>query len=228
MKRNIDAVLGSNPLLWCWPRPPSGSGVKFELSKNDGETYHLTAMPNLLKSSSSTGETCQPCQSQEEDPCNQDLKSASPWTYQNEGFNPALQPSNASLRETNSVARRRQRSRIPEGEDASDVPPYHPDYNRANENENGLYDGEEEDSSNEDANYDKARVRRGSEGYEVRQINREDVLQRYLEELGEKPGRYVKYMPQPDDNDRDEEEGDNVPLAYLAGQPNGDDTTFTK
>jgi len=83
-----------------------------------------------------------------------------------------------------------------------------------------MYEAEEH-SSDEDANYGKARVRRGSEGYEVRQINREDMLQRYLEELGEE-GRYVRYIPQPDD---DEEEYDNVPLAYVAGQPVNDMTS---
>jgi hypothetical protein len=85
-----------------------------------------------------------------------------------------------------------------------------------------MYEAEEH-SSDEDANYGKARVRRGSEGYEVRQINREDMLQRYLEDLGEKEGRYVRYIPQPDDED--DGEYDNVPLAYMAGQPVNDTTS---
>lgn len=58
-------------------------------------------------------------------------------------------------------------------------------------------------------------MRRGSEGFEVRSINREDMLERYLTELGEKPGRYVRYIAQSDDDD--EEENDNVPLAHVAG-----------
>lgn len=163
----------------------------------------------LVTHSPLAGEACYQEPPSSTPPHSPDIQSASPWTYQNEGFNPYLQPSNTSLRQ----ARKRQRSCIPEGADTSDVPPYHPDYDQGSEN--GIHEAKE-DSSDEDATYGKARVRRGSEGYEVRQINREDMLQRYLEELGEKEGRYVRYIPEPDDDD---EEDDNVPLAYVAGQP---------
>ena len=43
MKRNIMSVLGSNPLLWCWPSRTPGSGLKYELSNKDGEWNHLFA-----------------------------------------------------------------------------------------------------------------------------------------------------------------------------------------
>jgi palmitoyltransferase len=43
-------------------------------------------------------------------------------------------------------------------------------------------------------------VRIGSEGYEVRPVGREEMLRKYLEELGEEPGRYVRYMPETDSN----------------------------
>jgi len=44
------------------------------------------------------------------------------------------------------------------------------------------------------------------------------MLQRYLENLGEEPGRYLRYIPQVDDepeneSDLEDEDGDNVPLA---------------
>ena len=247
MIRNIDSVLGPNFLLWCWPRQLSDSGLKFDLSEKDGESYHLTTILIDVRTSSDVqvyllmhhvlkifqrfwsfpvrltdhfnplllpGEVCQQEHPSSPSPRSPDLQSTSPWTFENGDFNPALQPSNESLRQATSVARKRQRSCIPEGADSSDVPPYHPDYDRGNEN--GL---DEEDSPDEDANYSEARVRRGSEGYEVRQINREDMLRRYLEELGEKEGRYVKYIPQPDSDVDDDGDEDNVPLAYVAGQP---------
>jgi hypothetical protein len=56
-------------------------------------------------------------------------------------------------------------------------------------------------------------VRRGSEGYEVWPLDREDILQHYLRELGEEPGRYHRYIPYPES----ESEDDNVPLAQARG-----------
>lgn len=197
MKRNIEAVLGYNPLLWCWPRPPLGSGLKYDLSEQEGVSAHFL---NLTHSDSSvTGEPCLP----EPEVSTQDLQSASPWTYQDEGFNPALQPSNSARRQAASVARKR-RSCIPEGANSPHVPPYHPEYDQGSENR--LHDDDDDDSSDEGLAYGRVHVRRGSEGYEVRSINRESMLQRYLEDLGEKPGRYVRYISQPDDGDENEDE----------------------
>jgi hypothetical protein len=45
------------------------------------------------------------------------------------------------------------------------------------------------------------------------------MLQRYLEELGEKQGRYVRYIPQPSDD----EESDGVPLGVAAGFASAND-----
>ena len=141
------------------------------------------------------------------------LKSSSPWTYQDEGFNPALQPSNTAIRDATSTSRKRQRYNIAEGMDTYPVPPYHPDFA---EGDNIRQSEDESDSSNDGkfAGHGKVRVRRGSEGYEVRPQNREDMLRRYLEELGEEPGRYLRYIPQPDDASEDED--DNIPLAFQA------------
>lgn len=161
------------------------------------------------------GEECELQDRRSSSPRSVDLQSTSPWTYQDEGFNPALQPSNTAHRQATSVARKRPRSCIPESED---VLPYHHDYKDGDENK--LYDEEDDDTSDESGNFGQVRLRRGSEGYEVRPVNRNDMLRRYLEEIGEKPGRYVRYIPQPNDIDRNEEESDNVPLAYAAGQSN--------
>lgn len=97
---------------------------------------------------------------------------------------------------------------------ASPVPPYHPDYGKQ---VNAPYDEETDSSDGEAVASDKVHVRQGSEGYEVRLQEREEMLQRYLEDLGEKPGRYIRYMPQPD-NDFEEDSDDNLPLACVAGR----------
>ena len=44
MRRNIETALGPNPLFWCWPRPPLGNGLRYELSKQDGEWYNPNAV----------------------------------------------------------------------------------------------------------------------------------------------------------------------------------------
>ena len=214
MKRNIEAVLGYNPLLWCWPRPPLGSGLKYDLTENEGVSQHFLTLTH--SDSPLAGEPC-PLELETSSPC-QDLQSASPWTYQDEGFNPALQPSSAARRQASSVASKR-RSCIPEGDDSSHVPPYHPEYDQGNEN--ALDDDDDDDESSDDgSSYGRAHVRRGSEGYEVRSINRENLLQRYLEDLGEKPGRYVRYISQPDDHDEnDDDDASGFVPVHSATQP---------
>ena len=45
------------------------------------------------------------------------------------------------------------------------------------------------------------------------------MLQQYLENLGEEPGRYLRYIPQVEDGDEsnfEDEDDDNVPLASHA------------
>jgi len=43
MRRNIESVLGANPLLWCCPGRTPGSGLKYGLSNKDGEWNDLSA-----------------------------------------------------------------------------------------------------------------------------------------------------------------------------------------
>ena len=153
-----------------------------------------------------------PDRSRYEDPQKGFVLPESPWTYENGTFNPDLQPSNVRLRNGN--ARRRQR-----GDGASELPPYHPDYDP-----DAVVDDDVSDisfgSSVEGEGYalpHRTQVRRGSEGYEIRPAGREDMLRRYLEDLGETPGRYHRYIPMPDSDEEGDgvEQLDSVPLAQL-------------
>jgi len=76
----------------------------------------------------------------------------------------------------------------------SSLPPYHPDY----EGTNMTRISDDGDSTSEDSNDTTPFVRGGSEGYEVRSVDREDMLRRYLMEVGQEPGRYHRYFPSPD------------------------------
>lgn len=63
-------------------------------------------------------------------------------------------------------------------------------------------------------------MRRGSEGYEIRPESREQMLREYLESLGEQPDRYLRYIPQVDedfDTDGDgADDDDDVPLGQIS------------
>lgn len=87
---------------------------------------------------------------------------------------------------------------------ASALPPYHPDYEPGDA---------QETSSDEEIN--QPRIRRGSEGYEVRPVDRDEMLRRYLEEIGEVPGRYHRYIPQPEEGESQDED-DDMPLATVS------------
>ena len=41
MRRNIESVLGPNPLMWCCPTVPPGNGLKYPLAEGDGEWIDL-------------------------------------------------------------------------------------------------------------------------------------------------------------------------------------------
>ena len=42
MRRNIEAVLGPNPLMWCCPTVPPGNGLKYPLADGDGKWVEFT------------------------------------------------------------------------------------------------------------------------------------------------------------------------------------------
>jgi hypothetical protein len=94
---------------------------------------------------------------------NERLDGQSPWTYGN-GLNPSL------------VARRPSSKRS--------VPPYHPDY-QGNPDQDAEWTSEEDgEEDNAEVIHPPPRIRRGSEGYEIRELNREEVLQRYMDSRG--------------------------------------------
>lgn len=42
-RRNIESMLGPNPLLWCCPNVgPFGTGLKFQLSEKDGKWVEVS------------------------------------------------------------------------------------------------------------------------------------------------------------------------------------------
>lgn len=88
--------------------------------------------------------------------------------------------------------------------------PYHPDYQA------------EEDVYSSSASEDQfPRVRRGSEGYEVRPVDREGMLQQHLLALGEEPDKYIRYIPEPDTDSGSEED---VPVSqHSNNMPNNTD-----
>lgn len=61
-------------------------------------------------------------------------------------------------------------------------------------------------------------IRRGSEGYEVKSIDREEMLRRFIEGRVHEPGRYNVYQPEPASGPESEEDED-VPLGARAGIP---------
>lgn len=148
------------------------------------------------------------------------LLAESPWTYTDGSLNPNLRPTSAAMR-------RARKARAKAGGPVSSLPPYHPDY-QAEEADDAATSSNSAESS--DDYYEEpgpviripaGRVRRGSEGYEVRPINREEMLTRYIAEQVGEEGRYNVYVPEPDvdsesdDLDGAEDEGDDedMPLA---------------
>jgi len=121
----------------------------------------------------------------------------SPWTYENDGPNPALEPST-------SHSAQQLRSRKRRG-DISAVPPYHPDYEPPAEDlqdESDDEGGGDDDDGERFAEYEHGRraahVRRGSEGYEVRPIDREQLLAEYIVSRAQEEGHYRRYVPEPE------------------------------
>ena len=127
---------------------------------------------------------------------------SSPWTYNNKSLNPNLQPSN-------SQSRRRNKSQS-SSPGVSSLPPYHPDYK---EGDQGAYNPSNYENQDEEESTPSGRihVRKGSEGYEIRPEEREEMLRQYLTDLGEEPGRYLRYIPQPESEESTSD--DDVPLA---------------
>lgn len=99
------------------------------------------------------------------------------------------------------------------------MPPYHPDCNEGDayhplDDEDSLVSSDDEIEDNiplGELSTGNVKVRRGSEGYEVRPVSREEMLRQYMESVGEDYDRYLQYVPQP------EPESENMPVDGSAG-----------
>ena len=142
----------------------------------------------------------------------------SPWTYEDGSLNPDLRPTSAGKRKARAK---------------SDIvlhptlPPYHPDYVPGDAIR--LMHSSSEDESSGDEYYAEDTptrlmpIRRGSEGYEVRPIDREAMLRMYIEGHTADAGRYNLYIPEPDvdsesdgligGGSEDDEDEDGAPLT---------------
>ena len=79
------------------------------------------------------------------------------------------------------------------------MPPYHPDYEPPPDGDDDDDDVDDDDDGERYAEYERAhtRVRRGSEGYEVRAIDREGLLAEYIASRAQEEGHYRRYVPEP-------------------------------
>lgn len=217
MWKNTVSILGSNPLLWCCPTVPVGNGLKFQLSVGTGELRNVSAsiwywgeswdkghcIPTLdsvsicdafydlhnnwytsFLSSVRDVEAWPP-----RDPALEHQKPFqlpdTPWTYENGDFNPALRPSNARSRPIDERPSTRGYT--------SALPPYHPDFEH---DTYPLQSHSAETDSDLEEEHQGLRVRRGSEGYEMRPINREEMLREYIQSEVERAERYQVYQPE--------------------------------
>lgn len=192
---NIRAVLGDNPGLWCWPTRMKGDGLRYSISGGSGKwiifyrdseeiraSVVLFLIALRIKSPDTTdNEHVWPphdpyAQEHEEAISITDrLKSSSPWTYGNGQFNPELTPSNRSRR-------------LKHRSNGSRVPPYHASYSQIVEEDIDDSELESESSSIPEQDF-SPHIRRGSEGYEVRTIDREEILRRYVASRGDEATR---------------------------------------
>ncbi|KAF9820053.1 hypothetical protein IEO21_01715 [Rhodonia placenta] len=212
IRRNICSVLGDNPLLWCWPTVTPGTGLKYQLA--EGDDSRGVAWPPEDPTKINT--------LPEPDPNYKFVLPDNPWTFQNGSLNPHLEPSNTRRRPS---SQRRLQSAAAQGPYSS-LPPYHPDYDESQAEP--AYALSSESSSGEEEVPDdefgrrmgRVRVRRGSEGYEVKSVDREEMLRRFVEGRTHEPGRYQRYVPEPS-SESEVEDGDadeSIPLAQQVEQ----------
>ncbi|KAH7886071.1 DHHC palmitoyltransferase-domain-containing protein [Phlebopus sp. FC_14] len=187
--RNVTSVLGDNPLLWCWPAIPPGTGLKYQLSMGDGTNTQHSWPPR--------------------DPTLQDQQPFqlpdSPWTYGNDDINPNLRPSNAHLRTSNGLTYNRVY--------ASALPPYHPDFERDFDAPSARSHPPDFSEEYPGRGYGSVRVRRGSEGYEVRPLDREMILMEHIRSQVAEEGRYQVYDGKQDSESEDLLPDEDVPLG---------------
>ncbi|GHJ84634.1 hypothetical protein NliqN6_1036 [Naganishia liquefaciens] len=212
--RNLQSVLGPNPLLWLWPQSMSGDGLSFpvseavtawnrtphpaQLSMQHSIMDHLLAawlestsnlnvsLTRILVSDLFSQHAWPPRDPDRDRPIRTlPAPGSNPFTY-GESFNPALTPSNAVLR-----------SRRPRSSNGGGL---NLDHTLDGENHDGEHysSGEERDHCEQDTSSDRypssiesdqenaifdeedhnrqVRLRRGSEGYEVRAMTTWDWM----------------------------------------------------
>lgn len=218
---NVTSALGRNPLRWCCPSAPQGTGLHFQLSSMEGELFeflwpqtHAANEPDFLvlsvivyqiefpssrtdKRHENLGIDVQYSPPDSPSTEKQFQLPSSPWTYDNEGINPNLRPSNSSMLASH-------------GNHAytSALPPYHPDFD--GDSSSRARQSYSPSPSDED-DFQGVRVRRGSEGFEVHSLDREEMLRSYVETELSREGRYQVYKPDlPLDSDDDWLSDDNT------------------
>jgi palmitoyltransferase ZDHHC6 len=190
-RRNIESVMGIDPFLWCWPTRTPGNGLRYELSEGE----------ELEDDEDRVWPPDDPTRPYFEEAAGEFKLPDSPWTFENGDVNPDLQPYNIERRQASITHRRKKRNGY------SSLPPYHPDYQGSGAESEG-----ESIESSEDGDYhSNGRPRRGSEGIEIKPVDRDEMLRRYLAEIGETPGRYHRYIPQVESESENEE--DSIPLS---------------
>ncbi|PWN91007.1 zf-DHHC-domain-containing protein [Acaromyces ingoldii] len=170
---NAASVLGWSPLGWCWPGATRGDGLVWRVGSHaewDDQYRWPPADPSAAAAAASRKAAAVTPEM---------LKSRSPFTYGGDGFNPALTPSNSeTLRQrkaahtidataettTATTMTTTKQSTTPYETGVSSVSPWHPDFHR--EIESG--ESESESESEDGQQGSRVRVRRGSEGYEVK------------------------------------------------------------
>ncbi|KAK8869594.1 hypothetical protein IAR55_000161 [Kwoniella newhampshirensis] len=158
--KNIKSVLGPNPLLWLWPQKMRGDGLSFPVNPDAGDLHAQYSWPP--QDPSRLPNPGPP-------PAN-----VSPFVYGNEGFNPNLRPSNSAIRSRQGSASAS--GSAPRGEEGDYSSGEERDYgsigsgSRSSSPEPYLsdYDDGDEEHPPQHARSPAPRVRRGSEGWEVR------------------------------------------------------------
>ncbi|WWC60858.1 uncharacterized protein I303_103434 [Kwoniella dejecticola CBS 10117] len=158
--KNVKSVLGSNPLLWLWPQPMRGDGLSFPVNPDAGNPDAQYLWPPK-----------DPGRLPDPRPI---PSGTSPFIYGNEGFNPNLRPSNSQIRA------RSQYSTTPQDVDKDEEQAYSSgedrDYGSISEGSSRSRSSSPEiylsdyDEHNEGplGGQRMPRMRRGSEGWEVR------------------------------------------------------------
>ncbi|WWD01164.1 hypothetical protein V866_008103 [Kwoniella sp. B9012] len=157
--KNVKSVLGPNPFLWLWPQPMRGDGLSFPVNPDAGD-------PNVQFS--------WPPQDPTRLPNPRPIPNGtSPFIYGNEGFNPNLIPSNSQIRSRSGYSRTSpDRSHGEEGYSSTEEREYGSissgSNSRSSSPEIYLSDYDDHNEGPLPPGKRLPRVRRGSEGWEVR------------------------------------------------------------